>query len=71
MLVARVAMLDENDIYGYNSAFSSGPLILSGSQLHLQSTQDHDDVELQPPLSEKSRGLEPWMPGVEEPSEKR
>ncbi|PPQ74259.1 LOW QUALITY PROTEIN: hypothetical protein CVT26_004452 [Gymnopilus dilepis] len=64
-----LAMLDENDIYGSNSAFPSSPLILSGSQLHLQSTQD--DVELQPPLSEKSRGLEPWMPGVEEPSEKR
>ncbi|PPQ97828.1 hypothetical protein CVT26_012929 [Gymnopilus dilepis] len=57
VLVARVAILDENDIYASSAASIGAPSRLSGLRFHLRDTQD--DAESQPQTSEKSRALMP------------
>ena len=54
MLVARVAILDENDVYASSAATVSKPL--SGLRFHVRSTQG--DAESQPQLSETSSRVE-------------
>ncbi|PPR01560.1 LOW QUALITY PROTEIN: hypothetical protein CVT26_013344 [Gymnopilus dilepis] len=54
VLVARVAILDENDVYASSAATVSKPL--SGLRFHVRSTQG--DAESQPQLSETSSRVE-------------
>ena len=62
--MARVAILDENDIYASSAGAVGAPSRLSGLRFHLRDTQD--DAESQPQTSEKSRALQPQGPQLPE-----
>ena len=49
MLVARVAILDENDVYTSSAPTASRPSHLSGLRFHVRTTQD---AESRPQLSD-------------------
>ena len=68
MLVARVAILDENDVYASSAAPASGSSRLSGLRFHVRTTRG--DAESQPQVSDRisrvNRSVEsPQVPEIE------